>query len=42
MAKQIDIFHEEAKAVTAVKALDPDDFTPKEALEMLYKLKSLV
>lgn len=33
---------EESEALLALRAVDPDSLTPKEALEVLYKLKNLI
>ena len=40
--QQIGLFAPPAAALDALAALDPDDLTPKQALEALYRLKSLV
>ena len=40
--QQFGLFAPPAAALDALAALDPDDLTPKQALEALYRLKSLV
>ncbi|MEO5629144.1 MAG: DNA mismatch repair protein MutS [Thermomonas sp.] len=39
--QQIGLFTPSAAALNALAALDPDELTPKQALEALYRLKSL-
>src|SRR5690606_923463 len=39
--RQIGLFAPKHAALEALAALDPDDLTPKQALEALYRLKSL-
>ena len=39
--KQIGLFAPNHAAIEALAALDPDELTPKQALEALYRLKSL-
>ena len=39
--KQIGLFAPSHAALEALAALDPDELTPKQALEALYRLKSL-
>ncbi|GAB3727223.1 DNA mismatch repair protein MutS [Luteimonas pelagia] len=39
--QQIGLFAPQAAALSALAELDPDDLTPKQALEALYRLKSL-
>ncbi len=41
MPQQIGLFAPASAALDALAALDPDDLTPKQALEALYRLKSL-
>jgi DNA mismatch repair protein MutS len=40
--KAIDYVREDTEVEKAVKALNPDDLSPKEALEVIYRLRSLV
>ena len=40
--RQIGLFAPSNAAVEALAGLDPDDLTPKQALEALYRLKSLL
>ena len=39
---QLPLFQEDHPIVAAMKMLDPDDLTPKQALQTLYQLKSLL
>ena len=39
--QQFGLFAPASAAVEALAALDPDDLTPKQALEALYRLKAL-
>ncbi len=41
MPQQIGLFAPASAALDALAALDPDDLTPKQALEAVYRLKSL-
>ena len=41
MPQQIGLFAPSSAALDALAALDPDDLTPKQALEALYRLKAL-
>jgi DNA mismatch repair protein MutS len=38
---QLSFFHVEHPLVRRLRAIDPDDLTPKEALEILYEMGSL-
>jgi DNA mismatch repair protein MutS len=40
-AQQLSLFGASSAAVEALAGLDPDELTPKQALEALYRLKSL-
>ena len=39
--QQIGLFAPASAALDALAAIDPDELTPKQALEALYRLKSL-
>ena len=39
--QQFGLFAPASAAIEALAALDPDDLTPKQALEALYRLKAL-
>ncbi|RZA18328.1 MAG: DNA mismatch repair protein MutS, partial [Lysobacteraceae bacterium] len=39
--QQFGLFSAQSAALDALAAIDPDDLTPKQALEALYRLKSL-
>ena len=39
--QQIGLFTPSSAALEALAALDPDELTPKQALEALYRLKAL-
>ena len=41
-AKQDDMFNQQDPALEALKKINPDEMTPKQALEMLYHLHSLI
>jgi len=42
MPAQASLFSEPSAVEHALKELDPDDLTPKQALEALYKLRGLL
>jgi DNA mismatch repair protein MutS len=39
---QLGLFADQPLALAELKAMDPDSMTPKEALEALYRLRSLL
>ncbi|MGH8246754.1 MAG: hypothetical protein ACREUU_10015, partial [Gammaproteobacteria bacterium] len=39
---QADMFHQRQRLVEALEAVDPDDLSPRQALELIYQLRRLL